>query len=347
MRSMKAAVFEGPNQPLYIKNVPIPEISPEEILVEVKACGICGSDVHYIKGETVPGKIPIILGHECTGIIAKVGHNITELKENERVVIDCVTSCGDCKNCQKGRDSICLNRKLTGISLDGALAQYIKVKKRNIISLPEEISFEQGALATDAVATPYHALKTRGKLKIGESIAIFGLGGLGLHALKVARAIGASPIIGIDISKQALRRAKDAGADIIINSMESNPVDKILDYTDQTGVDLAFECVGRQQTVARAAEAVCVGGRVVVVGLGPDMLKVMSLTEFVRKEVSIIGSSAFEIKEIEEILQLMKAGRLDLTSSISKTIDLEHVNDALNLMIQSPGSIIRTIINKF
>jgi len=347
MNLMKAAFFVGPNQPLVIEKVPVPEIGPEDILVEVKACGICGSDIHYIKGETTPGKTPIILGHEGTGLISKVGSGIKDWKEGDRVVIDCVTSCGTCLNCQRGRDSICLNRKLTGIHIDGALAQYIKVKPRNLILLPEEISFEQGALATDAVATPYHALKSRACLKVAESIAIYGLGGLGIHAVKLARTMGAALIIGVDVSEPALERAKKEGADMVINPRKDDPVKFIREKTRNMGVEVALECIGREQTVLWAAESVVVGGRVVVVGLGPERLHVMSLTEFVRKEINIMGSSAFEIKEIEEILELMRTGRLDLSSSISRTIDLENVNEAMNDMIKKPGEVIRIMVNRF
>jgi propanol-preferring alcohol dehydrogenase len=305
---MKAAIFHGPKQPLRIEKVPVPEVGSEDILIEVKACGLCGSDVHYMKGETTPGKIPIILGHEGTGLVTEVGENVHGWKQGDRVVINCVTSCGSCLNCQKGRDSICLNRQLTGIHVDGALAEYIKVKPRNLISLPEKISFEQGALATDAVATPYHALKTRACLKVSESIAIFGLGGLGIHAVKLAKAMGAAMIIGVDVSESALERAKREGADQVVNPREVNPVEVIRGTTSGNGVDVALECIGKEQTALWAAESVMVGGRVVVVGLGPERLHLMSLTDFVRKEITLLGSSAFETKEIREILEMMRNG---------------------------------------
>ena len=211
---MKAVRFYAANQPLRLEKLPVPEIGQGDILVEIKACGVCGSDVHIVKGETFTGKTPIILGHEGAGVIAAVGGGVTEWHEGQRVVIDCVTSCGNCFNCQRGLDSICLSRKLTGIHLDGSLAGYVSVKPRNLIPLPDNISFAIGCLATDAVATPYHALKARAKLQVAESVAIFGLGGLGYHAVKLARAMGAAPIIAVDVSPRALERARGVGADI-------------------------------------------------------------------------------------------------------------------------------------
>jgi propanol-preferring alcohol dehydrogenase len=348
MSEMKAARFYDPGKPVKVEQVSVPEIGPEDILVEVKACGICGSDVHIIKGETFTGKSPIILGHEGAGIVFSVGEAVVDWKAGDRVVIDCVTSCGNCFNCQRGQDSICLSRQLTGIHLDGALAQFIKVKPRNLIHLPPEIDFETGSLATDAVATPYHALRARAMLKSAEAVAIFGIGGLGFHALKIARLMGATPIIAVDISQAALERAKDAGADIVIDATKEDPPDRIRRLmADQLGTDVALECVGHSRTVRWAAESVRPSGRAVIVGLSPESIQLMGITEFVRGEISLIGSSAFEIKEIKEILSLMRSGRLDLGSSITKTVSLDEINEALTALSENSGDYIRIVVNRF
>ena len=347
MGAMIAARFYAPNQPLKLEHVPIPEVGPEDILVEVKACGICGTDVHIVKGERVAGKTPIILGHESSGIIACVGEAISNWSEGDRVVINCVTSCGNCFNCLKGRDSICLNRTFTGIHSDGALAQYVRVKPRNLIALPKEISFEQGALSTDAVATPYHAIKNRANLQLAESIAIFGVGGIGTHAVKISKLAGAHPVVAVDISERALERAVASGADEIVNAQREDPVKAILEMTGEQGVDVALECVGQKQTVLWAAGSVRSGGRVVVVGQGPESVQLMDLTEFVRKEIVVMGSSASSSMEIKEILSLLTSRRLDLSSSITRTISLEQINEALTELSQNPDNFIRIVVTKF
>lgn len=347
MAMMTAARFHSVNQPLRLERVPIPEIGHSDVLIEVKACGICGSDVHIMKGETFPGKTPIILGHEGAGVVASVGEGVTEWRKGDRVVIDCVTSCGSCFHCQRGRDSICLNRKLTGIHLDGALAEYIRVKPRNLIPLPEEISFSQGCLATDAVATPYHALKARANLQASESIAIFGIGGLGLHGVKLARLMGATPVIAVDVFEIALQRASKAGADRTINARDGDPVKVIREWTGGAGVNVALECVGRAETVRWAVESVCSGGRVAIVGLGPDPLRLMEITDFVRKEITVMGSSAFEMKEIKNVLTLMTSGRLDLSTSITRTIALDQVNEGLTELSEEQGKVIRIVVTSF
>jgi D-arabinose 1-dehydrogenase-like Zn-dependent alcohol dehydrogenase len=236
---------------------------------------------------------------------------------------------------------------VTGIHLDGALAQFVKVNPRNLISLPAGILFEQGCLATDAVATPYHALKARAKLQPAESIAIFGIGGLGSHAVRLARLMGAAPIVAVDISEAALHRAEQAGADLIIDARRQDPAATIRSLVGDLGVDLALDCVGHEQTVLWAAQAVGVGGRVVVVGLGPQRLQALAIAEFVRNEVSVMGSYAFELKEIAEVLSLVDSGRLDLSPSVTKTISLEQINEGLNELSESSGSFIRIVVTRF
>jgi len=345
--TMIAARFYAPNKPLVLEEVPVPQIGSEEVLVEVKACGLCGSDIHMFKGETPTGKKPIIFGHEIAGVIAKKGESVENWQAGDRVIISCVTSCGSCYNCLAGRDSICIKRVLIGIHVDGGLARYVKVKPRNLVSLPDEITFEQGALLTDAVATPYHAIKSRANLKAGESVAIFGIGGLGVHAVKLARLLGATPIIALDISDSKLMRAVPSGSDENINVTKQDPIKSILSITQERGVDVAVECVGSPQTVRWAAEAVSIGGRAVLIGHSPDPIQLTSITGFVRKEVSVIGSSGFEIKEINQLAALTASGRLDLSDSVTEVFPLENTNEALDRLATGGEDIVRLVINSF
>ena len=342
-----AARFYAPNKPLVLEEVHVPQIGSEEVLVEVKACGLCGSDIHMFKGETPTGKRPITFGHEIAGVIAKKGESVENWQVGDRVVISCVTSCGYCYNCQRGRDGICVNRVLVGIHVDGGLARYVKIKPRNLVSLPDEIPFEQGALLTDAVATPYHAIKARANLRSGESVAIFGVGGLGVHAVKLARLLGAAPIIALDISDSKLDRAKLSGADEVVNVTDEDPIQAIRSLTKGLGVDVAVECVGSPQTVRWAAEAVAIGGRAVVVGHSPDLMQLMDITGFVRKEVTLMGSSGFELKEINQLTRLTASGRLDLSQSVTENYPLKKVNEALVRLAQGAEDVIRLVINSF
>ena len=345
--TMTAARFHQPGKPLALEEVPVPRPGHGEVLVEVKACGLCGSDLHILKGETFTGFLPITLGHEAAGVIMALGPEVSGWQEGDRVAVNCVQSCGLCHNCQRGRDSICLNRKLIGIHINGALAPFVKVKARSLLNLPEAMPFEQGALITDAVATPYHALHARGELKSGQSVAIFGLGGLGAHAVKLARLMGAAPIIAVDISTPVLERAAGFGADHMVNAKDCDPVEAIREITGGRGVDVALECVGSGAIVAQAMASTAVGGRTVVVGLTPDHLELGEVTPFVRSEVAVMGSSAFESKEIQQLINLVVSGRLDVSRSVSGTYSLSQVNQALDRLEHNPGDILRLVVNSF
>ena len=343
---MKAARFYRPNEPLRIEEVPLPVLGPNEVMVEVKAAGLCGSDVHIVEGETFTGFTPITLGHESAGVIAKVGEQVSEWKPGDRVCIDAVTTCGHCYNCLRERDSICLKRKFIGIHIDGAFARYVKVSVRNLIRLTDSVSFEEGAILTDAVATPYHAITKRAKLSIGETIAVFGLGGLGVHALQISKLMGAGLVIGVDVEESILARGLTFGADVVVNSKKEDSVKRIKELTGGYGVDVALECTGKNLTVSQCVESVRLGGRAVVVGLGPESIQIRPITEFVRGEIELIGSSAFELKEIQQIVQLVASGRLGLSQSVSRRISLDEVNQGIEDLKRKRGNPIRILITE-
>jgi len=345
-RTMKAARFYNPNKPLKVEMVSIPVPSENEVLIEVKASGLCGSDLHIIKGETTASS-PITLGHEGAGVIAQIGSRVEDWAIGDRVCVDCTVVCRECYNCLKGRESICIKRETIGIHRDGFFAQYAKVPVRNLIRLPQHIPFEQGAILTDAVATPFHALSKRAKLEVGDSIAIFGMGGLGSHAIQLARMMGAETIIAIDVNEGALESGYHFDADVKINASKFNPVERILEFTNGKGVDIAIDFVGKNAILNQCIKSLKIGGKAIVVGLGPDSINVSSLTEFARKEFELIGSIAFEKAEIEKIIQLVVSGRLDLSKSISKRISLNEVNGGFELLDKKIGNLIRIVITDF
>lgn len=189
---MKAARFYEVNQRLKIEDIPVPVIKEDEVLVKVKAVGLCGSDIHVVyEGITPTAYRPITLGHEASGVIAVVGSLVNDWEVGNRVSISPILNCGSCQHCISGNSNICKNRKVIGFHTDGALAEYLAVPAKNLVQLPEEVDFNSGALVSDAIATSFHALVDRAGLRIGESIAIFGAGGLGLHAVQIAKISGA------------------------------------------------------------------------------------------------------------------------------------------------------------
>ncbi|MCU0578672.1 MAG: zinc-binding dehydrogenase [Desulfobacterota bacterium] len=342
---MKAARFYQVGQPLRLEEVPTPQPGPGEVLIRVRACGICGSDIHIVyEGVTPTAFQPIILGHEFSGEVAACGPKVATWRAGDRVAVNCLVSCGRCRHCRAGREQICQERRLLGIHLDGGLAEYAVVPAENLVALPGSIPFDQGAILTDAVATPYHALTRRGRLAQGETVAVIGCGGLGLHAVQLAKVLGAGLVVGLDLSDQALERARARGADRVIRNDQADPAAVLREAAGGEGVDLSVECIGRPETIALAAAGLRTGGRAVIVGLGAAPIACLPPTEFVRREIELRGSYAFTTREIAEVVALVAGGRLNLADSVSRRVPLEGVNEGLQALHEKIGDPIRIVV---
>ncbi|CAA9446317.1 MAG: hypothetical protein AVDCRST_MAG14-380 [uncultured Rubrobacteraceae bacterium] len=343
--SMMAARFHEVNEPLQMEEVPVPEIREDEVLVQVKAVGLCGSDVHIVfEGVTPTPFKPIILGHEPCGVVAATGARVEGWEEGDRVSVTPLLFCSSCRNCITGHTNVCLTRKIMGIQANGALAEYLAVPAKNLVRLPEEVPFTVGAIITDAVATPFQAMAERAALRAGETVAVFGAGGLGLHAVQICRLLGAQKIIVVDPREGQLERAREMGADLTIDPEETPPVEAILETTGGLGVDVAAEFVGLQGTIAQCVESVARGGRVVVAGLGADPISIVPPTVFVRDGISLLGSYGFTKRNIEQLVELAAAGRLNLEESITHTFPLDEVNTALKYLHEKIENPIRVAV---
>ncbi len=342
---MRVARFYKVGEPLKIESIPIPKPDRGEVLVNIKACGICGSDIHIVyEGVTPTGYIPITLGHEPAGVISAIGPEVEDWKIGDRVTINPFLTCGKCINCLSGNSQICLSRHVIGIHTEGGLAEFLKIPTKNLIHLPENIPFDQGGIAVDAVATPYHALTKRGELRVGEKVAIFGCGGLGIHGVQIAKVCGASLVIAIDVNDSSLERARRVGADETINPKTNNLLQKIKKLTEGIGVDLAVEFVGLRETIEQILQCVRIGGRVVVVGLGPEEVTIPPPTTFVRTELSLLGSYGSTTSEIQTVVRLIESGKLNLSESITERFPLEEVNKGLDHLYKKIGNPIRIVI---
>ena len=342
---MRAARFYKVGKLLKIEKVPIPELGPEDILVHVKACGICGSDIHIVyEGVTPTAYSPITLGHEPSGVTASIGSEVKGWEVGERVTVNPFLTCGKCINCLSGNSQICLSRRVVGIHAEGGLAEFLKVPAKNLIRLPKIVPFGQGAIIADAVATPFHAVTKRGALQVGENVAVFGCGGLGIHGVQISRICGASLVIAIDAIDQTLERAKKVGADEVVNPRKENAVQKIKEMTGGMGVDLALEFIGHRETIEHAIACVRTGGRVVIVGLGPENIVLPPPTTFVRTELSLLGSYGSTNLEIQNVVDLLASGKLDLSGSITEIISLEEVNRGLEHLYKKIGNPIRIVV---
>lgn len=346
MKEMNAARLYKAGEPLKIESIPVPVPGADEVLVEVKACGICGTDIHLaVDGDIPVQATPITLGHEAAGSIVEIGNAVTQFSLGDRVALFPSATCGRCRYCMAGRESLCVSARVYGMARDGSLAQFVTAPVWSVISIPDGVSFEEAAIVTDGVSTPFHALRSRGILKAGESVAVVGCGGLGTHAILLAKMMGAGFIVAIDTQEAARTRALKLGADIAVDpAMEIEPRKVIREHLG-SGVDLSLEFVGRANSVSTAISILDTGGRAVIVGVGMESPQLPPLIRFVSKEHSVIGSFGMDKRDIEDLLMLIARGRLDLSRSISARYPLSGINEALSRLASRDTDVVRLIVN--
>ena len=335
---MKAAVLKKLTSPLLIDDVPIPEIGPNEVLMRIKQCGICSSDVSIASGAKPVGKLPFIMGHEGVGIVEEVGREVTRFRKGDRVLMNALVSCGMCTNCSVGRDNLCENHKLIGISpgTQGVYAECGVIPERNLYRLPDEVSFTDGVMITSLLASAFHGVR-RADFRASETACIYGVGSIGTLLILVLKAFGASLIIGVDINERSLENAENFGPDYLIDSKKEDPVRKIKELTGGRGVDVGFEAVGNHETILQAIFSTRSGGRTCILGV-PFYHVIMDFKdqlgffhEICEKEATIITSWAYSRQEFPMMLNMVNKGLVDLSPCRTKVISLEEVNEGLKL----------------
>jgi D-arabinose 1-dehydrogenase-like Zn-dependent alcohol dehydrogenase len=340
---MKAIRLVEIGQPLQMQGVDEPTVGNLDVLVRVKAAGICHSDAHYRAGTSPVGHLPITLGHEVAGIVQDVGANVSGIQADDRVAIHYMVTCGECTYCNLGSEQFCLKGQMVGKHRDGGYAEYIVVPARSAVLLPDEIPFEQGAIMMCSSATSFHALR-RSRLQAGEQVAVFGIGGLGMSAVQLARALGALDVYAVDINADKLALAERFGA-VPLNATTCDPVAEIRRLTGGRGVDVALELIGLPRTTRQAVQCLAIFGRAVLVGLTDQLVQIHPYTEVLGKEVEIIGASDHLVSEFPMLFEFARRGLLDLSDVITRTValDADAVNEALDELDRFGGNV-RTVI---
>ena len=327
MTTMRAARLIAAGEPLSIDDVELPTPGPGELLVEVRACGLCGTDVHLaVVGDLPVQYLPITLGHEAAGVVVGCGPGVVGIEAGARVAMFPAAWCGTCRFCLAGRQSLCERSEVYGMARDGALAEYMVVPARTVIPVPDGIPFDVAAIVADGVATPFHALRSRGRLVAGEAVGVFGCGGLGTHAIQLARMMGAAQIIAVDTDAHALQRATRLGADF---TFDPSAGDTARGIRALGGLDLALEFIGLAETVELAVKSLATAGRAVVVGVGTGRPSLPPLAAFVGREQAVLGSFGMDRADIVDLYDLIAAGRLDLSESVTARYPLAEANAAL------------------
>jgi len=340
---MKAIRLVKPGQPLEMQETPVPSMGVKDVLVKVKAAGICRSDMHYRAGASTVPDLPMTLGHEVAGVIEEVGPAVRNVTVGDRVCLHYLVSCGDCRYCALGSEQFCTTGSMIGKYQDGGYAEYIVVPSRNAVPLPDDIPFEQGAIMMCSSATSFHALH-KADVQPGESVAVFGVGGLGISAVQLAQAFGALDVYAVDINADKLKLAESYGA-IPVNAGTADPVAEIRRLTGGQGVDAALELVGLRQTIEQAVRSLGVFGRAILVGIAEQPFELHSYHDVIPKEAQIIGCSDHLLSELPLLVELVRRGALDLSSVVTRTVplDAEAINAALD-DLEAFGPDVRTVI---
>jgi 2-desacetyl-2-hydroxyethyl bacteriochlorophyllide A dehydrogenase len=334
---MKALVYQGPGK-ISLEEVEGPSPALDEVLLQVDAAGVCGTDRHIVAGElgVSPGTV---LGHEIAGTVVQIGSKVEGWKPGERVASFGQVTCGVCPACLAGASNRCRQPVVLGMGRQGGFAERIALPASCLLRLPDAVPSPVGAIASDAIATPLHALWTVGGLRAGETVVVIGAGGLGLHAIQLARLAGAACVVAVDPFEPARKAALVAGADAVLDPESEDDPARVLRRLAR-GATLALECVGRSETVELGLSVLAAGGRLVVVGVGTARPSLPPLARFIGTELSVHGSFGSTPAEIETVLDLIERGRLDVSQSVQREVPLD---DAASIFSE-PGTPARTVI---
>jgi D-arabinose 1-dehydrogenase-like Zn-dependent alcohol dehydrogenase len=340
---VKAVRLVQVGRPLEMQEIPIPAVGDRDVLIRIRAAGICHSDVHYRAGRSSVGALPQTLGHEIAGVVERTGSQASRFQPADRVCVHYQLSCGQCYYCSRGHEQFCHKGAMIGKHRDGGYAEYIAVPERNVMLLPAEISFEHGAAMMCSSSTSFHALR-KARLQPGETVAVFGAGGLGMSAIQLARGMGALDVYAVDINAEKLKLAESYGA-IAVNAAAGDPVAELKRLTGGKGVDVALELIGLPLTMRQSVLALGPFGRAVLAGVTEKPFEINGYYDLIGKEAEVIGCSDHLMQEFPVLLEYGRRGVLDLTQVVTRTIPLEAgaVNAAMDALEQFGGAV-RTVI---
>ena len=258
---MKAMILTEFNKPLVAGDVPIPTIGDGDLLMKVKRCGVCYTDIKVASGLAPDISLPRILGHEVAGEVAAVGKDVKNFREGDRICLHFYLSCGQCEYCLEKKENLCVNiRGRIGFLSDGGYAEYVRVPATHAFEIPPNVAFEEAAILADAVATPLHGLR-QASLKVGETLAIIGAGGLGLQAVQIGKFLGAR-VLSVDLEEKRLEMARALGAEKTFNATKANWEQSVRDYTQGKGVNTVLDLVGKSETVNSSLTFLRKGGEI-------------------------------------------------------------------------------------
>ncbi|NQT53564.1 NAD(P)-dependent alcohol dehydrogenase [bacterium] len=351
-KTCKAAYLESAGQSasgtITFRTIKTPKPKPDEALVKVEACGVCGSDVHYYQhgriGDFVVRK-PLILGHECAGTVVAVGRRARSVALGDRVAVEAGHTCGQCEHCRTGRYNLCPDVVfLATPPVHGAFVQYLAHPASWLHKLPDGVSFDEGAML-EPFNVGLYAARLAG-VQPGSTVAVLGSGPIGLTALQAAKASGATTLIATDVVPSRLRLAKKLGATATINAAEEDTVGAILALTDGKGADVVFEAAGTVPTTQQSVAAVTRGGAIALIGLGPQSHFEMPVMDIICKEVRLTGQFRYA-NLYPAAIEMVASGAVDLRSMINRRYPFADLADAMAACAKVDPKAIKTMIGDF
>jgi D-arabinose 1-dehydrogenase-like Zn-dependent alcohol dehydrogenase len=346
MDTMLAGRFHLDAKKFIVEEVPVPVPRPGEVLVEVKAAGVCLSDVHLVDGSLTPlfcNSDAVTVGHEISGVIHSLGTDLRrDLAEGMRVTLEAGQSCERCTDCVRRRP--CSQVRTRGIDYDGGWAQYTLAREDTLIPIPDGLPFDQAAIIPDAVSTPYAAVVSTAGVRPAQSVGVWGVGGVGAHNVRIARLVGAAPVIAIDPLAGARKRALMFGADLALDPTAADFADQVLAATAGRGLDHAFDCAGVPAVREQAASVLGRNGVLTLVGITPRPLTISEGLPFNYACKQVRGHYGGSPESVSELVRLVSAGRLDLAPSITDHIPLADALDAIHRLERKEGDPIRLIL---
>jgi len=350
---MRAAVFDGIRKPLIVKEMPDPQCAPAGAIIRVEANGVCRSDWHVWTGDWswigLGAEVGAILGHEFCGVVEEVGKEVRNFKKGDRVVVPFSQGDGTCEYCRNGQSNVCVTPLLPGFSYPGGYGRLVGVPfaDLNLVALPEAIGFIEAASMGCRFMTSYHGIVDRAQVKPGEFVAVYGCGGIGLAAINIAAACGAT-VIGIDLDSAKLELAKGIGAAHVINAKKEDPVQRVIDIT-KGGAHVSVDALGIATTCRNAIMSLRKQGRHLQIGLTTAAEKgevSLPVDRMVLMELQIIASLGMQASHYPGMLQMIEAGRISPKKMVTGTCDLNGINKVFEEMntFQNVGV---TVINQY
>jgi len=341
---MKALLLKGYNNLVYV-DTPIPECGVNDLLVRIKACAICGSDVHGIDGSTGRRIPPIVMGHEASGVVERSGENVMRFKAGDRITFDSTIFCGECGYCKRGQVNLCDNRRVLGVSCDeyrqnGAFAEYVVIPQHIAYHLPTNLSFEDAAMV-EPVSIALHAVRLA-KVAIGDMALVYGSGIIGLIAVQLLRLYGCKKIIAVDLDRSKLEMAVKLGATDFVDVSKSDPVKTVRNLTNGKGVDIVIELVGISETLGVAIGCLCKSGRLIQVGNFSPTVEI-PLHQLVTKQLMVHGSCA-SAGEYPDSLKLLARKSIVVGMLVSAVAPLSQGVEWFNRLYRREPGLMKVIL---